>query len=191
MSKFTREIKQLFDKSADTIIKSKNVVNEINRALVIMMNCLENDKKIVLFGNGGSASDAQHMAAELVGRYLHNRRSLPAIALTTDSSILTAIGNDYGFDQIFARQCESLVERGDVVIAISTSGRSINVIKGIKMAKKKGGTIIALTGNKGGQIKKLADVSIIIPSQETPRIQEAHRTVIHILCELTEKKFSK
>ncbi|MEX0855435.1 MAG: SIS domain-containing protein, partial [Nitrosopumilaceae archaeon] len=173
MSKFTREIKQLFDKSADTIIKSKNVVNEINRALVIMMNCLENDKKIVLFGNGGSASDAQHMAAELVGRYLHNRRSLPAIALTTDSSILTAIGNDYGFDQIFARQCESLVERGDVVIAISTSGRSINVIKGIKMAKKKGGTIIALTGNKGGQIKKLADVSIIIPSQETPRIQEA------------------
>ncbi|MGH2611477.1 MAG: D-sedoheptulose-7-phosphate isomerase [Rhabdochlamydiaceae bacterium] len=191
MKKHVKEIEELFDSSINIIKKSKTYAKEIDNAAEIIIKCLRNGNKIILFGNGGSAADAQHMAAEFIGRYLHERQSLPAISLTTDSSILTAVGNDYGFDEVFARQCKSLVKKGDVIIAISTSGNSKNVIKGIEEAKKNGGIIVGLGGGNGGQLKKMSDVSILIPSKETPRIQEGHRTVIHILCDLTERQFKQ
>ena len=150
---------------------------------------LEQKKKILIFGNGGSASDAQHMAAEFISRYLLERISLPAIALTTDTSILTSIGNDYNFDKIFSRQCESLVNERDIVIGISTSGKSQNVILGIEEAKRKGAKIISLTGNNGGILNQISDICLEIPSNETPRIQEGHRILIHIICELVESHF--
>ncbi|MGI0073235.1 MAG: D-sedoheptulose-7-phosphate isomerase [Nitrosotalea sp.] len=191
MNKTIDEILELFDESAKTLSKSKSLANDIRTVIDIIINCLTRGNKIILFGNGGSAADAQHMAAEFIGRYLFERKSLPAIALTTDSSILTALGNDYGFDQVFARQCESLVKNGDVIIAISTSGKSENIIEGIKIAKKNGGIIIGLTGGNGGKLKTLSDYTITIPSRNTPRIQEGHRIVIHVICELVEKHFVK
>ena len=144
----------------------------------------------MLFGNGGSAADAQHIAAELIGRFKLKRKSLPAIALTTDTSCITALSNDYSFDIIFSRQCESLVQKGDVGIGISTSGNSKNVLKGLQMAKKKGGITIGLLGSNGGSIRKLVDIPIIVKSSLTPRIQEAHRTIYHIVCEQVENALS-
>ena len=182
-------ILNLFEESSNIIRESKILANQIQEVVKIITTCLKNGKKILIFGNGGSAADAQHMAGELVGRYLINRKSLPAIALTTDSSIITAIGNDFGFEKIFSRQCEALVKKGDVVIAISTSGKSTNVIKGLQVAKKMGGKIIAITGKSSRKLDVLSDISLSIPSDHTPRIQEGHRTVIHIICELVEKKF--
>jgi D-sedoheptulose 7-phosphate isomerase len=140
-----------------------------------------------LFGNGGSASDAQHMAAELIVRFKIERESIPAIALTTDTSVITSIGNDYDFNKIFSRQCESLVNENDVVIAISTSGNSDNVINGVLKAKEKGSFVIGLTGNSGGKLKSSADILLDVPSDDTARIQEGHRVIIHSLCELIEK----
>ena len=187
--KFTiNEILKLFDESSSIINKSKILAKEIQQVIHIITKSLKNGNKLVIFGNGGSAADAQHMAAEFIGRYLIERKSIPAIALTTDSSILTAIGNDYGFDRVFSRQCESIVERGDVVIAISTSGNSTNVIEGVKAAKKRGGIIVGLTGNSGGKLKAHSDIMVRIPSDETPHIQEGHRTVIHIICDLVERE---
>ena len=182
------EILNLFEESSNIIRESKILANQIQEVVKIITACLKNGKKILIFGNGGSAADAQHMAGELVGRYLINRKSLPAIALTTDSSIITAIGNDFGFEKIFSRQCEALVKKGDVVIAISTSGKSTNVIKGVQVAKKIGGKIITITGKSSRKLNALSDISLSIPSDHTPRIQEGHRTVIHIICELVEKK---
>ncbi len=144
--------------------------------------------KILLFGNGGSAADSQHIAAEFIGRFKKERRSLPAIALTTDTSILTALGNDYGFDVIFARQIEGLGNRGDVAFGISTSGNSKNVIAGIKQAKKMGLKTISLTGCGGGKLAPLTDISLIVPSTETARIQESHLCIAHAICELVEEK---
>ena len=140
----------------------------------------------MLFGNGGSAADAQHIAAELIGRFCKERKSYPAIALTTDSSILTALGNDYSFDSIFSRQCENLVLPNDVVIGISTSGNSINVKKGLIEAKKNQAVTIGLLGNNGGVIKDNVDIQIIVGSSSTPQIQEAHRVIYHIICENVE-----
>ncbi len=185
------EIESLFDKSSKIILKSKKLKKEIEKAVTVVTNCIENGHKIIIFGNGGSAADAQHMAAEFVGRYLIERKSMPAIALTTDSSILTAMGNDYGFETIFQRQCESLVNIGDVIFAISTSGKSKNVLKGMYMAKKKGGLIIGLCGTPHKKFQKLADILIAVPSEETPRIQESQRTIIHIICEIVERKFAE
>lgn len=185
------EVLKSFDESAEIIIKSKALAKDILIVVKVIINCLSHGNKIILFGNGGSAADAQHMAAEFIGRYLIERKSLPAIALTTDSSILTAIGNDYEFDQIFSRQCESLVKKGDVVIAISTSGKSENIIQGINTAKKNGAIIIGLTGGDGGKLKFITDHILVIPSKKTPRIQEGHRIVIHTICEFTEKYFGK
>ena len=182
------EILNLFEESSNIIRESKILANQIQEVVKIITTCLKNGKKILIFGNGGSAADAQHMAGELVGRYLINRKSLPAIALTTDSSIITAIGNDFGFEKIFSRQCEALVKKGDVVIAISTSGKSTNVIKGVQVAKKMGGKIITITGKSSRKLDVMSDISLSIPSDHTPRIQEGHRTVIHIICELIEKK---
>ena len=183
-------IEKHFEESILVIEKAKKLKKEILNITNVIVHSIENKNKIIIFGNGGSAADSQHFAAELVGRYKIERKSLPAIALTTDTSILTAIGNDYSFDHVFTRQCESLVNKGDIVIAISTSGNSKNVINGLKTAKKFGAKTIGLLGNKGGKISKIVDISIIIPSNSTPRIQEAHRTVYHIICELVEDSIS-
>ncbi len=188
--KFTiNEISKLFDESSSIINESKILAEEIQQIIYAITKSLKNGNKLVIFGNGGSAADAQHMAAEFIGRYLKERKSIPAIALTTDSSILTAIGNDYSFDKVFSRQCESIVKKGDVIIAISTSGNSANVIEGVKVAKRRGGMIVGLTGKSGGKLKSHSDIMVRIPSDETPRIQEGHRTVIHIICDLVEREF--
>lgn len=190
MKNTKKEILNLFAQSSKIIDDSKLLSTKISYVVNLISKQLKKGNKLIIFGNGGSAADAQHMAAEFVGRYLIDRQSLPAIAMTTDSSILTSVGNDYSFDKVFSRQCESIVQKGDVVIAISTSGRSQNVINGIKESKKRGAVIIGLTG-KGGNLGKLCDVLLDVPATQTPRIQEAHRTIIHIICELVEQKFKK
>ena len=182
------EILKLIDESIQNILECKKMINEINQVKDIIITRLKNGNKIILFGNGGSAADCQHMAAELIGRFLIKRKSLPAISLTTDTSILTAVGNDFGFDQIFSRQCESLVSKGDLIIAISTSGNSINVINGINTAKEKGAVIVSLTGNNGGKLADISDIILKMPTEHTPYIQECHRIIIHILCNLVEKE---
>ena len=182
-----KNIEEYINDSAKIIAESTNLSQEILDSINLISKCLMNGNKLIFFGNGGSAADAQHMAAEFIGRYLKERKSYPAIALTTDSSILTALGNDYKFDIIFSRQCEALVNKGDLVIGISTSGNSQNVINGIKTAKKNGAITVSLTGGNGGKLKKLSDYVIISPSNVTPHIQESHRTIIHIICYLVEK----
>jgi len=191
MSNYENDILNIFEKSATVINESKASIKEINSAVNMIIKTIEKGKKIVIFGNGGSAADAQHMAAEFVGRYLIERDSLPAIALTTDTSVLTGIGNDYGFEKVFARQCDALVNNGDLVIAISTSGKSPNIIEGIKTSKNKNAKIILLTGKNNNKLKHLTDITIRVPSNETPRIQESHRIIIHIMCEFVEKHFLK
>jgi len=143
--------------------------------------------KLLVMGNGGSASDAQHLAAEIVGRFRLERKALPAIALSTDTSILTAVGNDYGFDSVFLRQVEALAAQGDVVMGISTSGSSANVLEALRLAREKGCVTIGLLGRDGGAIGKSADMALVVPARDTARIQEAHITIIHILCQLIEQ----
>ena len=157
--------------------------------LIIM--CLRTGGKLLFFGNGGSAADAQHLAAEFIGRFVRERAGLPAIALTTDSSILTAVGNDYGFDQIFARQVQALGRPGDIAIAISTSGNSPNVIEAVKAARKGYLKTIGLSGKDGGLLAKEADLVITVASTTTARIQECHIAVGHLLCELTEEALAQ
>ena len=185
-SNLTKSIQE----STKTVQNTINLIPELEQAIITMVKCISKRHKIVLFGNGGSAADAQHIAAELIGRFKLKRKSLPAIALTTDTSCITALSNDYSFDIIFSRQCESLVQKGDVVIGISTSGNSKNVLKGLQMAKKKGGITIGLLGSNGGSIRKLVDIPIIVKSSLTPRIKEAHRTIYHIVCEQVENALS-
>lgn len=143
---------------------------------------------IFFMGNGGSAADSQHLAAELVGRFFKERKGLPSIALTTDTSILTAVGNDYGFDEVFRRQVEALVNPNDIVIGITTSGNSTNIIKAINQAKEQGAITIGLTGKDGGQLKEICDHCLVIPSNNTARIQEAHILVGHIICEIIDEE---
>ncbi len=168
-------------------------IDEIEKASTILVNCLKNKNKILLCGNGGSAADAQHIAAELIIRYKssNERSAIPAISLSTDTSVLTACGNDYGFDYIFSRQIEGLGFEGDALIAISTSGNSTNVIHAIKTAKSKNLKIIVLTGQDGGRLAKemlsYIDVIIKVPSKVTARIQESHILIGHIFCENIEK----
>ena len=176
--------------SAEIIKESAQLSKKIENAVIEIYNSLIHGKKIYLFGNGGSAADAQHIAAELIGRYKIERKSIPAVSLTTDTSILSSLSNDYSFETIFSRQCESLVEKNDIVIAISTSGNSKNVINGINAAKIKGAKIIGLLGNNGGKIKNLVDIPIIVNSSSTDKIQEVHRVIYHIICELIEQKIS-
>lgn len=152
--------------------------------------CLKSNGKILIFGNGGSAADAQHIAAELIGRFRRERRALPAIALTTDSSVLTAWANDYEYDSIFARQIEGLGRQGDVAWGISTSGNSRNVVLAMEKAKELGLRTAALTGHDGGAVKALCDVSITVPLYDTPRIQEAHLIIYHHVCEYLDRVFS-
>ena len=163
--------------------------DKIITAVKIVTSAFKKGRKIILFGNGGSAADSQHIAAEFIGRFQKERKALPAIALTTDTSILTALSNDYGLDIIFSRQIEGLAQKGDIVIGISTSGNSRNVIEGIKKAKRLGLKTISLTGCHGGKCAKLTDISLIVPSQKTARIQESHICIAHAICELVEKQF--
>jgi len=150
---------------------------------------LRNGRAILTFGNGGSAADAQHFAAEMVGRYERERKAWPAIALTTDTSALTAVGNDYGFDRVFARQIEALGREGDVAIGISTSGNSPNVLRGLEAAKARGLTTIALTG-RGGEAGRIAAHHIAVNEARTSRVQEVHATVLHVICELVEQELN-
>lgn len=178
----------IIDDSIQVISQIKDYKIKINKIIDLIINSINNDGKIIIFGNGGSAADSQHFAAELVGRFMLERKSLPAISLTTDTSIITAIGNDYQYEEIFSRQCQSLVKTNDIVIGISTSGNSKNIIKGLEVSKKIGAITMGLLGNDGGNIKEIVDYSLIIKSNSTPRIQEAHRVILHIICEIVEKK---
>ena len=153
-----------------------------------MSRCLREGGKILVFGNGGSAADAQHLAGELVGRYLKDRRALPAIALTTDPTIVTAVGNDMGFDKVFSRQVEAHGRKGDVAMGISTSGRSPNVIKALEVAKGNGLVTVALTGEGGARLSGLVDHLLEVPSGDTPRVQEVHGLVVHLLCQIVEEE---
>jgi D-sedoheptulose 7-phosphate isomerase len=144
--------------------------------------------KVLVFGNGGSAADAQHLATDLVGRFQRDRRPVAALALTADSTLLTAVANDYAFDRVFVRQIDALGSRGDLAFAISTSGRSVNVVEGLRAARARGLSTIVLTGSDGGPAGALADIHINVPDPSTARVQEAHRTLIHAICELVERE---
>ncbi|RZD47412.1 MAG: phosphoheptose isomerase [Thaumarchaeota archaeon] len=187
---FDDKISKIFDESIGVISNSKSLEISIQNVIDKIIFCFENGNKIIIFGNGGSAADSQHFAAEFVGRFLKERNSLPAISLTTDTSILTALGNDYSFETIFSRQCESIVKKGDIVFGISTSGNSVNMINGFNTAQNFGGFTIGLLGSDGGKLNKISDLSIIIPSNSTPRIQESQRIILHIICEIVEEYFS-
>jgi len=163
-------------------------ITRLNEIVQLVIRALQEGKKIVLFGNGGSAADCQHWAAEMVGKFKRDRKALPFVALTTDTSILTSIANDYGFENVFSRQIEALGQEGDVAIGISTSGNSPNVLKGIIVAKAKGMTTVGFTGGDGGKLVDCADICFQVPSQSTPRIQEVHITVAHIICEIIEQE---
>jgi len=160
----------------------------IESAALLLVAALGSGKKLLVMGNGGSAADAQHFVAEIVGRFKLERPALPALALTTDSSILTAIGNDYGYDRVFSRQVEAHAVAGDVVVGISTSGNSPNVQLALELAVQRGCRTVALLGRDGGSIKDVAELSLVVPSHDTPRIQEGHIAIIHIVCDLVEKE---
>ena len=153
----------------------------------LLRDTFRNGGKLLVMGNGGSAADAQHFAAEMVGRFKLERKALPAVAFSTDTSILTAIGNDYGFDKVFRRQVEALAVRGDVVVGISTSGNSPNVLTALELARERGCRTIGLLGKDGGAIKAACDLALIVPSSDTPRVQEGHIAIIHIVCDLVER----
>jgi phosphoheptose isomerase len=165
---------------------SKPVVD----AAAAIVEALARGGTLLVFGNGGSASDAQHVAAELVGRFQRERRGLAAIALTTDTSVLTSIGNDYAFERVFARQIEAIGKRGDVAFGISTSGRSPNVVSGLETARARGLQTVALTGRDGGAAGRAAAIHINVPSDATARVQEVHRTLLHVICDLVERAFA-
>ena len=169
----------LFEK----LSKSKDLLNKINEVGLLMKNSIKNGYSILLCGNGGSAAEAQHMAGEIVGRFLVEREGLPAIALVADSSIITAVGNDYGYEEIFARQVTAFKSISKLLFLISTSGNSDNLIQAARRAKSHGITTIGLLGRDGGNLSTLCDISIIVPSSSTPEIQEAHLSIIHLLCE--------
>jgi D-sedoheptulose 7-phosphate isomerase len=167
---------------------SEQLSNQIEEVTALQVKTLQAGGKILIAGNGGSAADAQHFAAELVGRFLLERRALPALALTTDSSILTAVGNDYGFEQIFSRQVEALASRGDLFIGISTSGNSENICRAVESARNLGCSTLSLVGGDGGRLANLSDLALVVPSSHTPYIQEGHLLLIHLLCDLVERQ---
>jgi len=183
------------DRIKDILLESIQVKEEILHTKVgqiveiadLIIDCLKKNGKVLIFGNGGSASDSQHIAAELIGRFKKDRVALPAIALTVNTSVLTSLANDYGYEIVFSKQIEALGQKNDVAIGISTSGKAKNVAQAIKQAKKMGLKTIALTGGDGGELAKLADLSLIVPSLVTARVQEAHITIGHIICELIEQ----
>jgi D-sedoheptulose 7-phosphate isomerase len=185
-------IKQEFSKHIKATEETiKSISKPIEIASNLCIDCLKNGNKILLFGNGGSAADAQHIAAELVGRYKIKRKGLAAIALTTDTSAITAIANDFGYLQVFSRQIEALAYEGDVVIGISTGGSSSNVINALKLAKKIGCKTIGLSGRSGGKFNDLCDVNLIVGADDIPRIQEMHILIGHTICHLIDQAFDQ
>ncbi len=188
MEKIVKEILNESIRVKNKMVDDPSLLSQINKISSIIIEAYRRKNKVILFGNGGSAADAQHVAGELVNRLHLEREALPAIALTTDSSVLTSIANDYDYSRIFARQVEALAKEGDVVIGISTSGSSSNVIEAVKTAKEKGAKTVGFTGNKGGRLAELVDFVISVPCDETPRVQESHITIFHIICCLVERE---
>jgi len=183
-------IKGEFALHGEVFLKMEQLSSSIESIAELAINSIRSGGKIILFGNGGSAADAQHIAAELVGRYKTSRKGLGAIALTTDTSALTSIGNDFGYKNIFKRQLEALLNKNDLVIGISTSGNSSNVINALEYAKSNHVKVIGFSGAQGGEMNKVCDINLVIPSDDTPRIQEMHILVGHTLCHLIDINFS-
>jgi len=182
-------LKNCLESHIKTAQKMEELLPKVNESAKLCIESLKNGGKVLILGNGGSAADAQHIAAELSGRFKKERKALAGIALTTDTSALTAIGNDYGYEFVFSRQVEALCNKNDVVIGISTSGNSLNVIKAINSAKQIGAKAITLSGKSGGKMKNLGNVNIVIPSNDTPRIQEMHIMVGHMICAIIDENF--
>ena len=182
------EIVSILDENIKVKERLKDLAPLIRKISEDIIKAYKNKKKVVLFGNGGSAADAQHIAAEFVGKFYKDREPLPSLALHTNSSSVTAIANDYSYDLIFERQVNAFVKEGDIVIGLSTSGNSPNVVKGLERAKAKGAITVGMTGQKENKIEKLVDYCLKMPSTDTPRIQEAHTTIGHIICYLVEKE---
>lgn len=181
-------IEEVINSQIDNLknLKESDYSNKLIEISNLITKSIEKGGKILIAGNGGSAADSQHFAAELVGRFMKERRAIPAIALTTDTSVLTCMGNDYGFDDIFQRQVEALGNKNDIFFGISTSGNSKNIIKAVAEAKKKGLTTVGLLGKDGGKLKELCDYNITLPYKETARVQEHHIMTIHLICEFVE-----
>ncbi len=190
MSEATHRIESILNEAARAHRDAAGLADVIAEAAERLADVLVADGTVFAFGNGGSAADAQHLAGELVGRFLLERAALPCVALSTDSSVMTCVGNDYGFERVFLRQVEALVREGDAVIGLSTSGSSTNVVAAVDEANARGALTVGLTGGSGGLLAERCDIAIVVPSQHTPRIQEVHGTVIHILCELIEERAS-
>jgi D-sedoheptulose 7-phosphate isomerase len=179
---------QVFRESADVKVRFiRQNAEFLAQAVKMIVRAFKAGNKVLLFGNGGSAADAQHIAAEFVNRFLIERPPLPAIALTTDTSILTSISNDYGYVDSFAKQVKALGREGDVAVGISTSGAAANVIKAIQVAKEMGLKTVGLSGRDGGEVSRLVDIALVVDSQSTPRIQEVHITIGHVLCEMVDR----
>ncbi|KGI55286.1 D-sedoheptulose 7-phosphate isomerase [Campylobacter sp. MIT 97-5078] len=172
----------------EQILGDEALISLIKEVALKLIVCYKNGGKTLLAGNGGSAADAQHIAAEFVSRFYFDREGIPSIALTTDTSILTAIGNDYGYEKLFSRQVQAQGKKGDIFIGISTSGNSKNILEALQMCKEKGILSVGLTGLSGGSMHELCDYCIKVPSNETPRIQEAHILIAHILCAIVEEE---
>jgi len=181
-------LRELEESASIKRMMAENMADTIVEAARVIINAYKADKKVLLIGNGGSAADAQHIAGELIGRLKMKRGPMPALALTANTSVLTALANDYGYDKVFSRQIEALASAGDVLIAITTSGTSPNVVEAVKTAKSRGTITIALTGSSGGKLNNLADLTVMVPSDNTQRIQEAHITIGHIICHLVERE---
>lgn len=175
-------------KTKERLMRQSDTIGEVG---FLISNCINKGGTVFFFGNGGSAADAQHISAELVGKYQEKRKGLPSVAFTTNTSILTAIANDFGYDFVFERQVESMVGPDDVVVGISTSGNSPNVINGLKLAMKIGAKTIGLTGEDGGKLSEIADIILKVPSKNTQRIQECHILVGHIICDIVEKNLDQ
>ncbi len=186
------KIKKIIKASIDTkqsVLQNEGLLKTIAASVDVIVNAFRNGKRVYFCGNGGSAADAQHLAAEFSGRFYTDRKALPAEALHCNTSYLTAVANDYGFDEIYSRLIDGIGEQGDVLVGLSTSGNSPNILKAFKTAKKKEMTTIGFTGKSGGEMRQLCDHLINIPSTDTPRIQESHIMVGHIICQLVEEKY--
>ena len=181
-----RAVTRLHELARLAEVSAAALPDEIAAAALLVRGVLADGGTLFFCGNGGSAADAQHIATEYVVRYMRNRRALPAVALTTDTSLLTAAGNDLGFEQVFSRQVEALVRSGDLLVIHSTSGNSPNVVRAAEAARAKGAKVLALTARDGGALRALADVAIVVPTDRTDRAQELHLTIEHVICELAE-----
>jgi D-sedoheptulose 7-phosphate isomerase len=194
MSEHLHAIKSIISSSIQVkanILEDENLLKNIEHAVNLVLTSLKSGNKLLFCGNGGSAADAQHLAAEFSGRFYIDRKALPAEALHTNTSYLTAVANDYSYDVVYSRLVEGIAQPGDVLIGLSTSGNSKNILNAFEVAKTKNVSTIAFTGASGGQMRELADVLINVPSQDTPRIQESHIMIGHIICELVEQQYFK